>query len=170
MELGQCATPVPVAPKRATSSASQMDAVREPHVVAQPAEVLEVLHRAHAEALDAEDLLVERLGQVGVQPHAAAARELRGLGHQLGRDREGRARRQRDAHHRPRRRVVEAVDGRLAGGQDRVAVLDDLVGRQAAVGLPEVHRPAARVKAHARGRAPPRSRPRAGRRRRRGKT
>ena len=128
---------------------AQMDAVREPDVVAQPAEVLEVLHGAHAEALEAEDLLVERLGQVGVQAHAAAPRELRRLGHQLGRDRERRARRQRDAHHRPRRRVVEAVDGRLAGREDRVAVLDDRVGRQAAGGLPEVHRPAARVEAHA---------------------
>ena len=48
-------------------------------------------------------------------------------------DRERRAGRQRDPHHRVRRRVVEAVDRRLAGGQDRVAVLDDLVGRQAAV-------------------------------------
>ena len=31
---------------------AQVHAVREPHVVAQPAEVLEVLHGAHAEALD----------------------------------------------------------------------------------------------------------------------
>jgi hypothetical protein len=65
-----------------------MHAVRQPDVVAEPAEVLEVLDRTYAEALQAEDLLVERLGQMGVQAHAAAARELRGLGHQLGRHRE----------------------------------------------------------------------------------
>jgi hypothetical protein len=44
---------------------------------------------------------------------------------------------------------VETVDRRLARRQDDVAVLDDLVGRQAAVGAPEVHRSAARVEAHA---------------------
>ena len=85
MEVGQCATPVPVAPIRADLGAVEVHAVGEPHVVAQPAEVVEVLQRAHAEALEAEVLLVARLGEVGVQPHAALARELRGLGHQLAR-------------------------------------------------------------------------------------
>ena len=37
----------------------------------------------------------------------------------------------------------------LAGGEDRVAVLDDLVGRQAAVAAAEVHRAAAGVEAQA---------------------
>ena len=61
----------------------EVHAVREPDVVAEPAELLEVLDRAHAEALAAERLLVDRLGQVRVQPHAAPAGELGGLGHQL---------------------------------------------------------------------------------------
>ena len=43
----------------------------EPDVVAEPAEVVEVLQRPHAEPLEAELLLVAGLGQVGVQPHAA---------------------------------------------------------------------------------------------------
>ena len=42
---------------------------------------------------------------------------------------------------------MEAVDRLGAGGEDRVAVLGDLVGRQAAVRLPEVHAAAARVEA-----------------------
>jgi hypothetical protein len=42
---------------------------------------------------------------------------------------------------------VEVVDGVGAGGEDRVAVLGDLVGGQAALGLAEVHAAAARVEA-----------------------
>ena len=49
----------------------EVHAVREPDVVAEPAELLEVLDRAHAEALQAERLLLDGLGHVRVQPHAA---------------------------------------------------------------------------------------------------
>jgi hypothetical protein len=58
-------------------------------------------------------------------------------------------RRQRDPDARARRRVVVAVDRLGAGGEDRVAVFDDVVGRQAAGALAEVHRAAARVEADA---------------------
>ena len=68
---GQCATPVRVSPKRATSRVGEMHAVREPDVVAEPAELLQVLDRPHAEELEAERLLLDGLGHVGVQPHAA---------------------------------------------------------------------------------------------------
>jgi hypothetical protein len=44
---------------------------------------------------------------------------------------------------------VEAIDRGLAGGEDHVAVLDHLVGWQAAGRAPEVHRAAARVEAQA---------------------
>ena len=53
--------------------------MREPDVVAEPAEAVEVLERAHAEALEAERLLVVGLREVRVQPHAARAGQLRGL-------------------------------------------------------------------------------------------
>ena len=125
----------------------EMHAVREPDVVAQPAEVVEQLERAHAEALEAEALLVARLGQVGVQPHAARPRELGRVAHQLRRDRERRGRGQGDPDHGAGRGVVEAVDGGGARGQDRVTVLDDVVGRQPAVGRAEVHPAATRVEA-----------------------
>ena len=48
----------------------EVDAVGEPHVRPEPAQILQVLDRAHAEALEAELLLVLRLGEVRVQPHA----------------------------------------------------------------------------------------------------
>ena len=126
----------------------QVHAVGEPDVVAEPADLLEVLDRAHAEQLEAELLLVERLGHVGVQADVPRSRELGRLGHQLLGDAERRARRERDPDHGVRRRVVEAVDRLGAGLEDRVAVLGDLVGRQAALRLPEVHAAAARVEAH----------------------
>ena len=47
--------------------------MREPDVLAEPAELLDVLERAHAEALATERLLVDRLGEVGVEPDAARA-------------------------------------------------------------------------------------------------
>ena len=67
----------------ATSCVVEVDAVREPDVVAEPAEVVEVLQRPNAEALEAERLLVGGLGQVRVQAHAARAGQLGRLAHQL---------------------------------------------------------------------------------------
>ena len=149
LEFGQWATPVPVAPKRRDLGVVEVHAVRQPHVVAEPAELVEVVDGAHAEALLTEALLVERLGQMRMQAHAATARQLGGIGHQPARHRERRARRERDPHHRTRRWVVETADRGLAGGQDRIAVLDDLVGRKAAIRAPEIHRAAAGVKPQA---------------------
>ena len=73
----------------------EVHTVRKPDVTAQPAEIVEVVDGAHAEALLTEALLVERLGQMRVQAHAAMARQLSGIGHQPGRHRERRARRER---------------------------------------------------------------------------
>ena len=117
----------------------------EPDVVTEPAEAVEVLERPLPEALEAELLLVVGLGQVRVQPHAAPAGELRGLGHQLGGDGERRRRSERDPDHRSGRGIVEAVDRLRARGEDRVALLDDRVRRQPAAAAPEVHRAAAGV-------------------------
>ena len=154
----------PRASSRWTQCASQTSSPSQPSS-------LEVLDRAHAEPL-AGRTPPRRPSRPGA---CAAARRGGGRARRTraissARDRERRARRERDPQHRAGRRVVEAVDRGLAGGEDRVAVLDDLVGRQAAVGAPEVHRAAARVEAQRRSRAPPRSRPRAGRPPPRGKT
>ena len=64
-----------VAPKRAISRVVEVHAVREPDVVAEPAELLEVLDRPHAEQLEAERLLLDGLGHVRVQADAALAGE-----------------------------------------------------------------------------------------------
>ena len=93
-----------VSPKRRTSRVVEVHAVREPHVVAEPAELLEVLDRAAAEQLDAEALLVLGLGHVGVQADAARAGQLGRLAHQLLGDAERGARaRARSASSRPAR-------------------------------------------------------------------
>ena len=99
----------------------------------EPAELVEVLDRRAAEPLAAELLLVQRLGEVGVQAHAERRASAADSVISVGGDRERRARRERDPHHRPGRGVVEPVDRVLGGGQDRVEVLDHGVGRQAAL-------------------------------------
>ena len=65
-------------------------------------------------------VLVGVLGEVRVQPHVESLGELGGGAHQLGRDRERRARRERDAHHRAPRRVVVQRDEPFAVGEDLV--------------------------------------------------
>ncbi len=55
----------------------EMDAVREPHAVMQPAHIVEVVERPAAEARLAERGLVLGLGEMRVQPHAAFARPAR---------------------------------------------------------------------------------------------
>src|SRR5690606_5981332 len=119
--------------------------VREPHVLAQPAELLGVLHRGAAELGGALLLLVEGLGEVGVQPDALVPGQLGGAAHQLGADRERRAGRRGDAGHRVDRRVVVGVDGRGGAGQRAVGGLHHRVRRQAALGVPAVHGAARQV-------------------------
>ena len=133
-ELGHQATPAPDSAIRRDVLVVEVHAVREPHVVAEPAPLVHQLERAPAEPLAAVALLLERLGEMRVQPHAEPARE-------LGATRASAARSRRTAS-RARRaiRSIEPGDGswkpphRLLGrGEDLVGVLDHLVGRQPAV-------------------------------------
>ena len=119
----------------------------EPHVGPEPAEAVHVVHRRAAEVLAAVRVLVHRLGQVGVQPHALAPGQRGRLGEQFLGHGERRARRHAYPHHGFGRRIVVGVDGGLGGGQDPVDVLDHVVRRQAAVALPQVHRAPGRVEA-----------------------
>jgi hypothetical protein len=81
-----------------------------------------------------------------VQPHAEPTRELRRLAHQPPSHREGRTRRDRDLDEA----VVVLQSGEALGlGEHVVDLLDECVGRQAAVGLAEVHRSARRDDANA---------------------
>ena len=75
--------------------------------------------------------------------------EARAFPHQLPVDREGRARRERDADPRAGLRVVEQLQHPLAVGDDRVRVLHHVVGRQAAVLRRQVHRAARHRHPHA---------------------
>ena len=84
-----------------------------------------------------------------MQPHPEAPGEVGRLSHQSFGHREGRAGSDPDAHHGAGRRIVEATDGFLGLGQDRVGVLHDRVGRKPAVLLAEVHRPSAGMEAQA---------------------
>src|SRR5271165_6927833 len=79
---------------------------------------------------------------MGVQLTVVALRQARALAHQGLRDRERRTGRERDAYVRAGLRVMEQLQHPLAVGENRVLVLDDAVGRQAAVLDREVHRAA----------------------------
>ena len=77
LDDGQWATPVPVSPSRATAASSRCMPWANHTSVAEPAQRLDVLHRGAAEPLPAEVLLVEGLGEVGVQADTRAAGERR---------------------------------------------------------------------------------------------
>ena len=81
-EVGQCATPVPVAPKSWTVVRGEVDAVRAPHVPAEPPEVGQVLDRGAAVELEAVGVLLHRLGEVRVEHEAVPAGERGRLLHQ----------------------------------------------------------------------------------------
>ena len=83
--MGQCATPVPVARELGDVRLGEMDAVRAPDVVGEPAEPVEVLDRAAAVELEAVRLLLERLGEVGVERQPEPAGERGRLLHQPAR-------------------------------------------------------------------------------------
>ena len=123
-------------------------AVGDPGAVAPPPDVLEVLERSAAVDVEAVGVLVDVLGEVGVQTHVESFGQRCGRLHQVGRDREGGTRRQRHLHHGVGGGVVVCADQPLRFGEDRVVVLHDLVGWEAAVLLRPAHRAAGGVEPH----------------------
>ena len=119
-----------------------MDPVGEPHVLADPTELLHELEGAPPEAGDAVALLVHRLGQVGVQPQAQPASHSGGLAHEVRRNGERAA--GRHGHRHPLA-VVEATRDGLGRGEDGVDALDDGVGGKAAGALAQIHGSPAQV-------------------------
>ncbi len=115
----------------------EVDAVGAPDVALEPADPLQVLDRRAAVELAAVGVLFPRLRQVRVEHEPEPACGGGGLLHQTGRDRERRARRDRDLHHRPVGKAREA----LGVGEHLVDLLDEVVRRQAPVRDAEVHRP-----------------------------
>ena len=148
-DVGQCATPVPVSAKRATSPSERWTQWAHHTSSAEPPEALEVLDRRAPVELAAVRLLLDGLGEVRVEHEAEPPRERRRLLHQPSGDRERRARRDGDLHARSGPALVEGAVEPLGLGEHRVELLDELVGRQAAVRDAEVHRAARRDEAHA---------------------
>ena len=120
LELGQCATPVPAAPRRAISASSKWMPCPNQVRDGQPADAVQVVDRAQPEHLPAEVLLVDGLGEMGVQPYVVVFGQRRGVAHDLAGDREGRARGQSDLDHRARTALVVGGDQALGVGQDHV--------------------------------------------------
>ncbi|CAM5418350.1 hypothetical protein SSTU70S_01687 [Stutzerimonas stutzeri] len=127
----------------------KVDAVRQPGPRAEPADALQVVDGAHAEALRAELLLVQRLGQVGMQAHVASLGQLGAGAHDVGGHRERRAGREGDLDLRAVAAFVVALDQPLAVSEDRFGILHHALAGQAAVLLGQVHRAARQHGAHA---------------------
>ena len=113
--------------------------MRDPGAGAEPPGLIEEIDRAHAERLDAVDVLVERLAEMGVQPAIVALGEFGRSVHHPLRHGERRAGRKRDADHRARFDIVIEAQHPLAVLEDRLRILHDRVGLQAPVLLGNAH-------------------------------
>jgi hypothetical protein len=141
-DVGQWQTPTRWRPRRRDFLVGEVDAVGEPDAIAEPAAFLEVVDRPAGEMLEAVFVLVLGLAEVGVQAAIVLLGEADAVDHQPLGHGERRARRQRHLQHRALAGVVIAAEHALAIGEDGVLVLDDAVGRQAAVLLRQIHRAA----------------------------
>ena len=83
----------------------EMDAMRQPGAGVEPAHILEIVERAHAEHRAAEGILVLGFGQMRVQAAVMLLRQFAAGAHQGLGDGEGRTGRQRHLDHRARRRA-----------------------------------------------------------------
>ena len=124
----------------------EVDAVRQPDVVAEPAESARrtppACSRARRGTARSSSTVSARwvCSRTPLSRASSAACDISSVAHG-----ERRARADRHPHERTGRRVVVAVDGLGGGGERLVRVLHDGVRRQAALGLAAVHRPADRV-------------------------
>ena len=86
LDEGQCATPGTGGAEPGDLRRRQVHGVGQPHVAAEPPQFVEVLHRRAAVAFAAVLLLVEGLGQVGVEPETQAPGEDGRFGKEFARD------------------------------------------------------------------------------------
>ena len=141
-EVGQWATPVPVDANWAMSASERWTQwAHQTSSASQPSRSRYSTGPAAVE-LDAVRLLLERLREVGVEGQPEPAGERGRLLHQPSRDRERRARRHRELDACSRAGLVQQRRKALRLGEHGVELLDELVGRKAAVGLAEIHRAA----------------------------
>ncbi|RMV82621.1 hypothetical protein ALP03_03168 [Pseudomonas amygdali pv. tabaci] len=118
----------------------EMNAVGQPGARAEPADAVQIIHGAQAEALQAEVLFVEGFSQMRVQAHVEIFGHGRTLGHDLRRDRKRRAGCQRDLDLRTIAALVIGLDQALTVGQNHLALLHGLLWRQTSVGFTKAHR------------------------------
>ena len=90
-EVGQWQTPTPVPAEAAHLVVVEVDAVREPDPLVQPAALLEVVDRPAAEMREAVFVLVAGLAEMGVEPAVVALGEAGRVDHQPLRHGERRA-------------------------------------------------------------------------------
>ena len=117
----------------------KMNAVRVPHIRADPAERLHERQRAHPLAFEHIGFLVLCLTQVRVQADMVLPREDGALPQKLRRDGERRTRRKRDLPHGAERRVMVCFNEAGGVGHDLVDRLHNGVGRQATVLDGQIH-------------------------------
>ena len=125
-----------------------MDSMRKPDVVTQPAVRLHPIHRAKLETLERVPFLVARLAEVGVEFDLVLAGERGRVAQQRDGDRKRRTWREGDLRHGTGGRVVISLDDPLAVPEDEGLVLYAIIRRKPALGLAEGHRAAAGVEAH----------------------
>ena len=127
-----------------------VDTVSDPGAVREPADVLvEAPHRPAPIDRLAVVVLVEILGQVRMEPDVETDGELCRFGHEAAADREGRAGRERDAHHRPYGPVVVCSHCRFRPGEYGLLVLAHRARREAPVFFGDAHRTSCGVETHA---------------------
>ena len=124
----------PVLAEAANLVVVEMDAMRQPDALVQPADFLEIVERAATEMGKAELVLVPRLAEMGMQPAVIFLGQGRAVDHQLPGDVERRAGRDRHAAERALRGVVIFRQHALAVGDHGVVVLHQpFVGDAAAL-------------------------------------
>ena len=127
----------------------EVNAVGQPGTRAEPADAVQVIHGAQAEALQAEVFFVEGFGQVRVQAHVEFVRQFGAGGHDFRGDGERRAGRQGDLDLRAVATFVVLGDQALAIGEDHFTFLHGLLRRQATVLFAQAHGAASQHGAHA---------------------
>ena len=148
--LGQCATPTPAAPSRATSSSFGHHAVGDPRAIADTSRCARGTPSGGSRTSASENASSSAFSAKWVcsrtsSRSASSAERTISASVTLNGEHGASA----IAHHRPVAAVVVAGDGLLAGGEDLVVVGHHVVGRQPAVLLAQRHRAARRVEAHA---------------------
>src|SRR5260370_42480970 len=119
---------------------AEMNPVREPHAIVQPTDLLEIIERPAAEMMLAILPLVGGLAEMGVQTAAVLRSERGAVDHQLLRDVERRAGRERDRPESARRAVMKLPQHALAVGNDDVMVLHQALVDEASVARAQIDR------------------------------